>query len=140
MIFPAASNAAETIDNPRSEPFGKSLAFDYEAKRFRLVDGSPVLVSGVDAVAQWLELFVRTIPGRYAVYEDQDFGVDATDLIGKKAVPNGAVISEIKREIEEGALLCPAIRSVYDFNLSGNTVSFTVSLDDGEERELTIEL
>ena len=58
----------------------------------------------------------------------------------RSAVPNGAVISEIKREIEEGALLCPAIRSVYDFNLSGNTVSFTVSLDDGEERELTIEL
>ena len=50
MIFPAASNAAETIDNPKSKPLGKSLAFDYEAKRFRLVDGSPVLVSGVDAL------------------------------------------------------------------------------------------
>lgn len=140
MIFPTASNAAETIDNPQSKPLAKSFAFDYTSKTFRLVDGSPMLISGVDAVAQWLELFVRTIPNRYAVYGDQDFGVDATQAIGKKAVPNGAIISEIQREIEEGVLLCPAIRAVYDFNISGDTVTFTVSLDDGEESELSIEL
>lgn len=140
MIFPLAANAAEKLDDPLMKPLAKSFAFDYKSKTFRLVDGSPVLSSGADAVAQWLELFVRTVPQRFTVYDGQDFGVDATQLIGKKIVPNGAVISEIKREIEEGALLCPAIRAVYNFKLSGGTISFTVSLDDGEERELSIEL
>lgn len=138
MIFPESSGAAETISTPKTT-LGDSLAFDYAAKRFSIVDGSPVRITGTDAIKQWIELFVRTIPKRYAMYSDH-FGVDVTQLIGKKAVPSGAVLSEIKREVEEGILLCPAIQSVYGFNLSGNNVTFTVTQIDGEESEVSIEL
>ena len=140
MIFPAASNAAETIENANGNSIANSFVFDYTTNTFRMIDGSPVLITGIDAVSQWLELFVRTIPKKYAIYGEEDFGVDATKLIGKKSIPSGAIISEIKREIEDGVLLCPAIQSVYDFDLSGSTISFTVSLHDGEERELSIEI
>lgn len=139
MIFPEASGAPETVATKQAA-LGASLAFDYRARRFRLVDGSPPKIGGTDAAAQWLELFVRTVPKRYAVYGEAGFGVDATKLIGKKAVPNGAILSEIQREIEEGVPLCPAIRTVYGFDVAGGTIAFRVVLMDGTEREVSIEL
>ena len=140
MIFPKPSGASETIETSENSKLGCSLAFDFKTKSFRIIDGSPAKVTGVDAVAQWLELFVKTVPERYGVYEGEDFGVDSTKLIGKKVVPNGAVLSEIKREIEEGVPLCPAIQSVYGFNMLGDTITFMVVLKNGEESGITIEL
>lgn len=138
MIFPESVNAKETVET-ESSAVGISFAFDYATNTFPMVDGSPKQNSGAAAVLQWLELLVRTIPGKCAVY-DQAFGVDVTKLIGQKEVPSGALLSEVKREITEGAALCPAIDSVTDFGLSGDTVSFTVTLKSGEESEVSIEL
>lgn len=138
MIFPKSVNAKEAVET-ESSAAGISFAFDYATNTFRMVDGSPKQISGSDAVQQWLELLVRTIPGKCAIY-DQAFGVDVTKLIGQKEVPSGALLSEIKREITEGAALCPAIDSVTDFGLGEDTVSFTVTLKSGEESEVSVEL
>lgn len=138
MIFPESIKAKETVETG-SPAVGISFAFDYATNTFCMVDGSPRQICGVDAVQQWLGLLVRTIPGKCDIY-DQTFGVDVTKLIGRKEVPSGALLSEVKREITEGAALCPAIDSVTDFRLSGDTVSFTVTLKSGEESEVSIEL
>lgn len=139
MIFPEPVVAAEAVTAEGGD-LGDSLAFDYARKAFTLIDGSPARLTGQEAVKQWLELFCRTTPGRYGVYGDTGFGVDGTALIGKKVLPNGAILSELKRQITEGTSLCPAVREVYGFNLSGNALSFTAVLKDGETEVLEVEL
>ena len=139
MIFPENNSAEETVDI--SDPaVRESPRFNYSAAAFELVDGKNRMCSGIDAVKQWLELFVRTPPGRYAVYGEQPFGVDAALLIGRKSVPSGAVLSELRRQIEEGVTLCPAIRAVYGFSLDRNVISFTVETHNGDEGSVEIEL
>lgn len=138
MIFPEASGAPETLE-VRETAAGASLAFGYGKNQFELVDGGPRMLSGEAAIRQWLELLVRTVPGRYAVYGDEPFGVDTTDLVGKKRLPSGEALSEIRRQVEDGVALCPPIRSVYGFGLEGSALTFTAELEDGEE-EITIEL
>lgn len=138
MIFPQ-NETVETVEAQR-ETLGASFVFDYTENRFQLVDGSPKVVTSVQAVKQWLELFVRTGLGKYKVYDGTAFGVDVSPLIGKKQVPRGAILSEIKREIGEGVRLCPAVTSVYGFALEGETISFTVRLRSGEEAGVSVGL
>lgn len=139
MIFPETTTAEETLEEESTE-IGTSFSFDDSSGIFPLVDGSPTLISGTEAVKQWLNLLVRTIPDKYAIYGDTGFGVDTTLLIGKKTLPSGAVLSELKRQITEGAALCPAIDSVSDFSIDGSTITFTVALSGGEEDEVSVEL
>lgn len=139
MIFPETTLAAETLEEETTET-GASFSFDDAAGKFTLIDGSPKVITGIAAVKEWLKLFVRTIPGKYAVYGDTGFGVDTTLLIGKKTLPSGAVLSELKRQITEGAALCPAIESVSDFSIDGSTITFTVALINGEGGEVSVEL
>lgn len=141
MIFSTAAAAPHEIKISTKDSLGDSLKFSYVNNRFVTVDGSPEKHSGIEAIKQWLELFVRTVPGKYGIYADERrFGVSTTELIGKKILPNGAIVSEIHREIEEGAVLCPAIRSVYDFSFSGRTITFTVSTIYDKTEAITIEL
>ena len=139
MIFPQATSAAETLEQASTE-VKTSFSFDDAASKFTLIDGSPEVITGTTAVKEWLKLLVRTIPGKYAVYGDTAFGVDTTLLIGKKSLPSGAVLSELKRQITDGALLCPAIESVSDFSIDGSTITFTVALKSGEGGEVSVEL
>lgn len=139
MIFPQATSAAETLEEDSIE-VRTSFSFDDAAEKFTLIDGSPKAITGTAAVMEWLKLLVRTKPGKYAVYGDTAFGVDTTLLIGKKSLPSGAVLSELKRQITEGATLCPAIESVSDFSIDGSTITFTVALKSGEGGEISVEL
>lgn len=139
MIFPEVTSAAETLEQDSTE-VRTSFSFDDAASKFTLVDGSPKVITGTAAVKEWLKLLVRTTPGKYAVYGDTAFGVDTTLLIGKKSLPSGAVLSELKRQITEGAMLCPAIGSVSDFSIDGSTITFSVALKSGEEGEVSVEL
>lgn len=138
MIFPQ-NERLEVVDT-QGETLGASLAFDYTENKFQLVDGSPKVITSLQAVRQWLELFVRTGLGKYKVYDGTAFGVDVSPLIGKKQVPRGAILSEIKREISEGVRLCPAVASVYGFVLEGETISFIVRLRSGEEAGVSVGL
>ena len=139
MIFPESVAAEETLEEEGTE-IGTSFSFDDAAGKFALIDGSPKAITGTAAVKEWLKLFVRTIPGKYAVYGDTGFGVDTTLMIGKKSLPSGAILSELKRQITEGAALCPAIESVTDFSIDGSTITFSVTLKSGEGGEVSVEL
>lgn len=139
MIFPETISAAETLEEDSTD-VAASFAFDDTACTFTMIDGSPKAINGTAAVMEWLKLLVRTTPGKYAVYSDTAFGVDTTLLIGKKSLPSGAVLSELKRQITEGAMLCPAIASVSDFGVAGSTITFSVTLKSGEGGEVSVEL
>lgn len=139
MIFPQSTSAAETLEEDSAE-IKTSFFFNDAENKFTLIDGSPKAITGTAAVKEWLKLLVRTTPRRYAVYGDTAFGVDTTLLIGKKSLPSGAILSELKRQITEGARLCPAIASVSDFCMDGSMITFTVVLKSGEGGEVSVEL
>ncbi len=119
----------------------RSFSFDYVTKNFRVIDGAVTECTGVEAVKQWVELLIRTNPGKYAVY-DEDFGVSTGELIGYKSIPLGFIYSELKREIQEGLAKNPAIDSMDNYSATRDngilTISFTVYLKDGASGEVSV--
>lgn len=121
-----------TVDTPVTDTLGASLKFDYETERFILVDGRNVEPTKIEAIKQWIELYIRTEIEKYKIYTS-DFGVNFKDLIGYR-LPRGYQVSEIMRRINEGILTkCPNVVSVTDWNFDRGTFSFTVTTDTGEE-------
>lgn len=133
--------AADTQTEEEKAAVGRSFVFDYDTKSFKITDGAVNECTGVTAVKQWIELLIRTLPGKYAVY-DNDFGVSTDELIGYKSVPIGFIYSELKREIEDGLMLNPSIDSMDNFTAIRDngvlTVSFTVYLKDGASGEVSV--
>lgn len=111
---------------------GKSLAFDYKTDRFILVDGANKIPSKIEAIKQWIELFIRTEINRYKIYTDT-FGVKLKDLVGYR-LPRAYQIAEIERRITEGILRkCPNVVRVYGWRFNKGEFEFTVTTDTGEE-------
>lgn len=122
----------ETADTTVSGTIGRSIKFDYEKKEFVIQDGKNVEPSKIDAIKQWIELFIRTEVDKYKVYTSS-FGVDLRDLVGYR-LPRGYQVAEIMRRINEGILTkCPDVASVSDWSFDKGTFSFTVKTNTGEE-------
>ena len=120
---------------------GRSFSFDYSTKNFNITDGAISEPTNIEAVKQWVELLIRTRPGKYPIY-GESFGVSTDELIGYKSMPIGFIYSEIKREIQDGLKLNPSIDSMDNYNASRDngvlTISFTVYLKDGANTEVSV--
>lgn len=140
MMFPEESDVLQT-DETEDTGNGMSLGFDYTESRFLLIDGKNKTVEGVEAVKQWVELFLRTRPGVYRVYDNTGFGVDTRALINRRRLPEGFVRSEFERQVKGGIQLNPYVDYVDQFNYERNgrqlIVSFIVHLKNGESTEVT---
>lgn len=111
---------------------GRSFAFDYENKCFIFANGNNKDTTQVDAIKQWIELFIRTRSDKFAIY-NSDFGVRLAGLLGYR-LPRSYVLAEIKKRIVNGILNgCPAVVSVTDWVFSKGRFSFTVTTNTGEE-------
>ena len=111
---------------------GRSFAFDYENKCFIFANGNNKDTTQVDAIKQWIELFIRTRSDKFAIY-NSDFGVRLDGLLGYR-LPRSYVLAEIKKRIVNGILNgCPAVGSVTDWVFSKGRFSFTVTTNTGEE-------
>lgn len=119
-------------DGQNQGTIGRSIAFDYAKKEFLVNDGKLVEPSKIDAIKQWIELFIRTDIKKYAIYTDS-FGIDTRDLLGYR-LPRGYQVAEIMRRINEGILTqCPDVVSVSNWDFVKGTFSFTVKTSTGEE-------
>lgn len=120
---------------------GRSFAFDYETKTFGVVDGLVKQPTDIEAIKQWVELLIRTQPGKYPVY-GETFGVSTDELIGYKSVPIGFIYSELKREIQDGLALNPSIDGMGNYSATRDngmlTINFTVFLKDGATTEVSV--
>ena len=115
---------------------GRSFAFDYNKKSFVFTDGVNEEPTQIDAIKQWIRLFILTKVNAYKIYTDS-FGVDTGDLVGWR-LPRTVIISEIKRRITEGILnKCPCVDAVYDWKFDKGTFSFTVKTNTGEEATIS---
>ena len=126
-ITPAITQLPTTNDN-----LGRSLKFDYETNSFVIINGKNVEPSKIDAIKQWIELYIRTEINKYVIYTDE-FGVDLNGLVGYR-LPRGLQVAEIMRRINNGILSkCPNVTKVSDWNFDKGHFTFTVTTNTGEE-------
>lgn len=124
---------ADTSDDGQLQgTIGRSIAFDYEKNEFVVNDGKLVEPGKIDAIKQWIELYIRTEISKYAIYTES-FGVDTRGLLGYR-LPRGYQVAEIMRRINEGILTqCPDVVSISIWDFNKGTFSFTVKTNTGEE-------
>lgn len=131
IIFPQVNFDVETItqDTNTGE---RSILFDYKTNQFVIKNGNVQESSRVEAVKQWIELFIRVELGKYAIYSD-NFGLDLSELIGYR-LPRSVQVSEIIRRLHEGIMNgCKHVTSCEDFLFDKGHFTFTVITDLGEE-------
>lgn len=113
--------------------------FDFKAGEFKLNNGSPVILTGADALRLWIEKTIRTQFRRYSIYNGKNYGANIEDLTIGKTYGFDFVESELRREFETALLRHDDINSLSNFSVlrMGTTldVSFTLSTVYGEITE-----
>ena len=127
-----------------STDLGLTPSFDYEKKSIIFENGNPKQITDIDAIRQWITLFVITPRNVYEIYDGTGFGTSIRKLFGRKTLNNGYEEAEVEREIREGLPLCPAINRVTSFNMEkvGKIVKIYVQVElfDGELIAETIDV
>lgn len=132
MLFEKTTAAAEAAPAP-----GVTFAFDWTGEHYVMDYGTPVEVTGVEAVKAWLELVLRTDQGRYAIWP-ADFGASLYNLMGQK-LPKGAVLSELQRQLQDSAAYCPTIEDIGQVVWDGSAVTCTIRLTNQTTEVITVE-
>lgn len=102
-----------------------TLDFDIENKKIILLNGDLSLVSDYKNVRNWIILFLKTPIDIYKIYEGTGFGTSAYKLKGYKNI-NGLLYAQIKKEIEDGFLLNPNIKTVESVELTKEDKSLCI--------------
>lgn len=102
-----------------------TLDFDIENKKMILVNGDLSLVSDYKNVRNWIILFLKTPIDVYKIYEGTGFGTSAYKLKGYKNI-SGLLYAQIKKEIEDGFLLNPNIKTVESVELTKEDKSLCI--------------
>jgi len=146
-IFDNSENEIQTTREKvisTSSDLGKTPNIDFENKKITVENGTPKMITDIDAIRQWITLFVTTPKDTYKIYNGTNFGTSVRKLFGKKILNNGYEEAEVEREIREGLPLCPAINRVTSFNMEkvGRILKIYVSVElfDGELITETIDV
>ena len=98
-------------------------------------NGSPELISSIEAIRQWIIKFTMTDKNSNELYIGTGFGTRLRSLYGQKRIGYGYEEAEIERDYREGLTLCPAISQVTSFELSKENktlnIDMSVELVDG---------
>lgn len=110
-IFPfytetGASSAGSSL------PPAKEVARDPKTGKTIWRGGSPVIVTGLEAVAAWAIAALRTARCRHGIYSDR-FGCEADRLIGC-GYSEAVKTAEAPRMVRDALKACPYIRNVED--------------------------
>ena len=110
--------------------------FDFKAGEFRMKNGNPVVLTGVDALKMWIQKCLRTQLNRYSIYKGRQYGANIEDLVIGKSYNLDFAESELQREIEEALLQHDDIQSMINFTITnekrGMNISFTLATTYGE--------
>lgn len=109
----------------------KTPNLNFENKVIVLSNGSPKLITDVEAIRQWIVLFITTPKNTYKIYDGTGFGTSIRKLFGRKKLNNGYEEAEVEREIRDGLPICPAINRVTSFNMEkvGKMVKIYVQVE-----------
>lgn len=106
---------------------GKVFLFDFKEKRHVLKDGKPVEATYEQAIQQWVTMLLITDLDKYAVYRGTEFGMTFREFIGRRDLPVGVVVSEVKRQLEEQVTRHPEIVSVSNFAMTRDNNAALIS-------------
>ena len=136
MLFDRTETADAQAAEVSDSEVGVNFLFDYDAGAYVMEAGSPVHVTGRQAVQAWLNYVVRTARGRYAIHPT-DFGARIQDMAGLKA-PKGYDLSEFNRQLQETVRYLPAIQSISRPTYDGKSIQCTVTMETstGETTEV----
>ena len=128
MIFPdwgtSPERAASTL------PLYRDWAVDWEAGCFALKGGKPYLISGAEALRNWVRCALHGESLRYLYSaHSADYGNQLAELMGE-SMAGGILENRLRKEIRETLLVSPYIRAVDGFVFTRKgahmTVRFTV--------------
>lgn len=130
-IFPNVEVSAQRQTNNLGD-VKRSFVFDFNTGQFKLRNGIVQETSRIQAIKQWIELYIRVKKDKYKIYSS-DFGTDLSDLVGYR-LPREYQVSEIIRRLDDGIKKnCPNVVSITDWEFNNGTFSFTVTTNTGEE-------
>lgn len=108
----------------------KTFDFDFKAGEFRMKNGNPVVLSGIDALKLWIQKCIRTQLNRYSIYKGKQYGAKIEDLVIGKSYNFDFAESELRREIETALLQNEDIQSMSSFSVkkTGSTLDISLTL------------
>ena len=108
----------------------KTLDFDFQAGEFRMKNGKPVVLTGIDALKLWIQKCIRTQLNRYSIYKGRQYGANVEDLVFGKSYNFDFAESELRREIETALLQNEDIQSMSSFSVKrvGSTLDISLTL------------
>lgn len=124
IIQPEAEESVET-----QLPLCRETAWDFERNRPIFSAGSPLEVTGRDAVKVWCYKALHTVRGRHEIYTT-DYGSELQALIGQ-AYTDDVKRSEAIRYIRESLEPCPYVVAVREISadFSGGTLTICCTVD-----------
>lgn len=127
----------------QNRQLGITPSIDFENREIIIANGTAKMITDIEAIQQWIILFVLTPKDVYKIYEGTGFGTSYRKLFGEKYINNGYSISEIQREITEGLPLNPAIERVESVELTKEgkylNIYIKVELYNGELLDTFVE-
>ncbi|MDF2923179.1 MAG: phage protein [Paenibacillaceae bacterium] len=108
-IFPFL-NAPGVGSVKKDLPMFREYAWDYEENGMQLVNGTPVILEGNEALRVWIYKALQTARYRHLGYT-RSYGSELEKLIGS-SYTLGATQIEVERYVREALLVNPYIRSV----------------------------
>ena len=73
--------------------------FDFKIGEFRMKNGNPVVLTGIDALKLCIEKTIRTQLNRCSIYKGRQYGANIEDLVIGKSYGVDFAESELQREI-----------------------------------------
>lgn len=137
-------NDLESNEQIQSSEIGETPFFDFDGMKIFVKNGTPEYAKKIEAIKQWIIIFVTTPKDTYSIYEGTSFGTSYRKLFGqKRLLKNGYAEAELERELREGLLLCPAINQMtsFDINKSGRVLDLyvQVELKNGDLIDVSVE-
>ena len=108
----------------------KTFDFDFHAGEFRMKNGNPVVLTGIDALKLWIQKCIRTQLNRHSIYKGKQYGANIEDLVIGKSYNFDFAESELRREIETALLQNEDIQSMSSFSVkrAGSTLDISLTL------------
>lgn len=126
----------------KNTSIGKMPKFDYGSGQHIIKSGEVVMCEGSEALKQLITSIVTTCRNKYLVYtvaETEEYGLSIYNSIGDR-MPQGYILSELKREIYEQVEGLIAVQSIGMYSASltkrGLNIEMTVVCVDESEVEI----
>ena len=118
----------------------KAYEYNFQKCDFVFENKDAVVLTGVEALKQWIEKCIRTQQGRYPIYNGTGYGANIEDLVIGKSYGFDFAESELRREIETAMLKHEDIYKMESFKAikSGDVlkIEFTLTTKYGSVSEV----